>query len=142
MLIHARKLSQGAKSQHVGADCAQADGHCLYRAVENQLARNGDAGPIAGGYWGLRAQAAQRMRAHPDDYMPFISQVAPRIFALCSVRDSFRQESIAVTSCKHVIQRLQGQNRTLKDVGRQMAIHRKAAEEHSANLLNAWLWTA
>lgn len=47
----------------------RADGHCLYRSVEDQLSR-WQAGPpdVAA----LRAATAAWMRAHPDDYLPFL----------------------------------------------------------------------
>lgn len=58
----------------------QADGHCLYRAVEEQLGSSGgreELLPAPHDYWAVRAKAAAYMRAHPDQFMPFISQVAP-----------------------------------------------------------------
>ena len=56
----------------------QADGHCLYRAVEEQLGSGGreELLPAPHDYWAVRAKAAAYMRAHPDQFVPFISQVA------------------------------------------------------------------
>ena len=69
----------------------QADGHCLYRAVEDQLAapqaavgphdaaepsQDGDHAQPAGDYRALRHAAAHWMRGHPDHFLPFISQVS------------------------------------------------------------------
>lgn len=47
------------------------DGHCLYRAVEDQLALNPDSAPQHS-FMDLRSLAAAYMRAHPDDFMPFM----------------------------------------------------------------------
>lgn len=58
-----------------------ADGHCLYRAVAHQLtlpATNpGTAAATAGGgmtYQQLRTAAAQYIRAHPDEFVPFLME--------------------------------------------------------------------
>lgn len=50
----------------------QADGHCLYRAVSNQLQSNG-AGS-ADDHQAVRAKAAAYMRAHPDQFLPFMPE--------------------------------------------------------------------
>lgn len=51
----------------------KADGHCLYRSLEDQLAvANGGDTPAGLDYLGLRKKAAERLRAERDDYMPFI----------------------------------------------------------------------
>lgn len=63
----------------------RADGHCLYRAIEDQLAQQAPAAGPAGGDGGagsggqaaadvqaLRALAAAYIRSHADDFMPFI----------------------------------------------------------------------
>lgn len=55
--------------------CLQADGHCMYRAVEDQLeACDGDAVP----YEELREETASYMRAFPDDFRPFVTQVSQK----------------------------------------------------------------
>ena len=60
---------------------SQADGHCLYRSIEDQLSRQqqqqqeGQPSPtvaVPSGYQQLREQAAAYIRAHPDDFIPFI----------------------------------------------------------------------
>ncbi|KAG1674832.1 hypothetical protein FOA52_015219 [Chlamydomonas sp. UWO 241] len=48
----------------------QADGHCLYRSVADQLTQAGRV--PAPGYQELREQAAAYMRSHPDDFVPFV----------------------------------------------------------------------
>jgi OTU domain-containing protein 6 len=47
------------------------DGHCLYRAVEDQLALHPDTCPILS-YQQLRELAASYMRSHVEDFLPFI----------------------------------------------------------------------
>ncbi|XP_024397303.1 OVARIAN TUMOR DOMAIN-containing deubiquitinating enzyme 5 [Physcomitrium patens] len=47
------------------------DGHCLYRAVEDQLALHPNACPLLS-YQQLRELAASFMRSHPEDFLPFI----------------------------------------------------------------------
>ncbi|GBG65221.1 hypothetical protein CBR_g50012 [Chara braunii] len=47
------------------------DGHCLYRAVEDQLSVYG---PPKYDFMGLRALAAMYMRQHREDFMPFIGE--------------------------------------------------------------------
>ena len=54
---------------------SQADGNCLYRAVEDQLLQCGAAGEAAGGYSMLRARVAAHMREHAADYAPFVLPV-------------------------------------------------------------------
>eukprot|EP00246_Nothoceros_aenigmaticus_P013224 TRINITY_DN4469_c0_g1_i1.p1 TRINITY_DN4469_c0_g1~~TRINITY_DN4469_c0_g1_i1.p1 ORF type:complete len:318 (-),score=74.52 TRINITY_DN4469_c0_g1_i1:263-1216(-) len=49
----------------------KSDGHCLYRAVEDQLALHPDVAPQHS-FTALRSLAAAYMRAHPDDFVPFI----------------------------------------------------------------------
>eukprot|EP00195_Chlamydomonas_chlamydogama_P017882 CAMPEP_0202896522 /NCGR_PEP_ID=MMETSP1392-20130828/5518_1 /ASSEMBLY_ACC=CAM_ASM_000868 /TAXON_ID=225041 /ORGANISM="Chlamydomonas chlamydogama, Strain SAG 11-48b" /LENGTH=366 /DNA_ID=CAMNT_0049581913 /DNA_START=53 /DNA_END=1153 /DNA_ORIENTATION=- len=48
----------------------RADGHCMYRAIEDQLQQAGAASPPT--FQQLRERAAAHIRAHPDDFMPFI----------------------------------------------------------------------
>ncbi|KAK9822661.1 hypothetical protein WJX81_005494 [Elliptochloris bilobata] len=49
-----------------------ADGHCLYRAVEDQLLQCGAASEATGSYPALRARVAAHMREHAADYAPFV----------------------------------------------------------------------
>ncbi|KAJ3285971.1 OTU domain-containing protein 6B [Borealophlyctis nickersoniae] len=46
------------------------DGHCLYNAVAHQVTLH-DEGPVKS-YKELRHAAAEFMRNHPDDFMPFL----------------------------------------------------------------------
>lgn len=47
------------------------DGHCLYRAVGDQLTLHPDTCPILS-YQQLRELAASYMRSHAEDFLPFI----------------------------------------------------------------------
>lgn len=49
----------------------RADGHCLYRALEDQLGQSG--GPELD-YQALRTLAAKYIREHADEFLPFIMQ--------------------------------------------------------------------
>ncbi|KAI8147848.1 hypothetical protein BJV82DRAFT_593588 [Fennellomyces sp. T-0311] len=46
-----------------------ADGHCLYNAISNQLSKRYDQETT---YQELRKMAADYMRNHPDDFIPFL----------------------------------------------------------------------
>lgn len=54
----------------------RADGHCLYRSLEDQLCRElgapGGPPPAGCDFQSLRSRAAAYMRAHPDDYTPYL----------------------------------------------------------------------
>ena len=52
----------------------QADGHCLYRAVGDQLGSHINGAATAHELWGIRAKAAAYMRAHPDQFIPFMPE--------------------------------------------------------------------
>ncbi len=54
----------------------QPDGHCMYRAVQDQLSlrSNGDSHP-AQDVAELRKKTADYMRHHQDDFLPFLTQV-------------------------------------------------------------------
>ncbi len=54
----------------------QADGHCLYRAVGDQLGSHTNDAMEAGDLWAIRAKAAAYMRAHPDQFIPFMAEVS------------------------------------------------------------------
>ena len=54
----------------------KADGHCMYRSVEHQLAIRGDGGAVATDHVSLRRMTADRMRADEWDYRPFSEEFA------------------------------------------------------------------
>ena len=49
-----------------------ADGHCLYRAVAQQLMQHGSEG-VEEDYSACRRLAAAYMRSHPGDFLPYIA---------------------------------------------------------------------
>ncbi len=74
----------------MGENLLQADGHCMYRAVQDQL----EAGEEDPGldYQELRQETASYMRAFPDNFLPFINQVSCFILHL----EFARQLSLAL----------------------------------------------
>ena len=58
-----------------GSVAVQADGHCLYRAVNEQLRVHSNGSGAADDYWAIRAKAAAYMRAHSDRFLPFMPEV-------------------------------------------------------------------
>ena len=60
--------------QPLGRQIAEiaADGHCLYRAVAQQLMQHGSEG-VEEDYSGCRRLAAAYMRSHPGDFMPYVA---------------------------------------------------------------------
>ena len=80
---------------------SQADGNCLYRAVEDQLLQCGAASEAAGGYPALRARVAAHMREHAADYTPFVLPVHPPAKAVpspCPAQRCFWGNSAAASS--------------------------------------------
>ncbi|CAL8469587.1 g9128 [Coccomyxa elongata] len=76
-VIEERSLAELLSPLGLAVRSVPADGHCLYRAVEEQLGSSGgreELLPPPHDYWAVRAAAAAYMRAHPDQFMPFISQ--------------------------------------------------------------------
>ena len=69
---------------HLNPLPSQADGNCLYRAVEDQLLQCGAATEAAGGYPALRARVAAHMREHAADYAPFVLPVHPTADKPCT----------------------------------------------------------
>jgi len=76
----------------------QADGNCLYRAVEDQLRQCGADDEAPGSHAELRARVAAHMRAHAAEYAPFIVPVRhprrprlPRRAAPCAERPDGRR---------------------------------------------------
>ena len=72
--LHAGALMQPSTWQTVPF-LVQADGNCLYRAVEDQLLQSGAVTEAAGGHPVLRARVAAHMREHAADYAPFVLPV-------------------------------------------------------------------
>ena len=69
-MVENAKLEKKLKPLGLTVSEIKPDGHCLYRAVENQLAnRSGGASPYT--YQNLREMAASYMREHKTDFLPF-----------------------------------------------------------------------
>ncbi|XP_067281856.1 deubiquitinase OTUD6B isoform X2 [Pseudorasbora parva] len=63
------KLRQKLVERHLQIKEISSDGHCMYRAVEDQLKERGPTLCLKE----LRAQTAQYMRSHADDFLPFLT---------------------------------------------------------------------
>ncbi|KAI7798508.1 deubiquitinase OTUD6B [Triplophysa rosa] len=63
------KLKQKLAERHLQIKEISSDGHCMYRAVEDQLLVRGSAL----GFKELRAQTAQYMGSRVDDFLPFLT---------------------------------------------------------------------
>ncbi|KAK6324297.1 hypothetical protein J4Q44_G00066360 [Coregonus suidteri] len=63
------KLSQKLVERQLQIREISSDGHCMYRAVEDQLGQHGLGLTLKE----LRAQTAQHMRSHTDDFLPFLT---------------------------------------------------------------------
>uniref|UniRef100_A0A673KTM3 ubiquitinyl hydrolase 1 n=1 Tax=Sinocyclocheilus rhinocerous TaxID=307959 RepID=A0A673KTM3_9TELE len=63
------KLRQKLMERHLLIREISSDGHCMYRAVEDQLTERGATLSLKE----LRAQTAQYMRSHADDFLPFLT---------------------------------------------------------------------
>lgn len=63
------KLRAKLVQRHLQIREIPSDGHCMYQAVEDQLASRGQSV----GLNQLRAQTADFMRSHADDFLPFLS---------------------------------------------------------------------
>ncbi|CAK6949470.1 deubiquitinase OTUD6B isoform X1 [Scomber scombrus] len=67
-LMLAQKLSQ----QQLQIKEISSDGHCMYRAIEDQLAQRSKPGLIMS-VKELRCGTAEYMRSHADDFLPFLT---------------------------------------------------------------------
>ncbi|XP_013998714.1 deubiquitinase OTUD6B [Salmo salar] len=63
------KLSQKLVERQLQIREISSDGHCMYRAVEDQLGQHGLGLTLKD----LRAKTAQHMRSHADDFLPFLT---------------------------------------------------------------------
>lgn len=67
-LMLAQKLAQ----QQLQIKEISSDGHCMYRAIEDQLAQRPKPG-LSMSVKELRARTAEHMRGHADDFLPFLT---------------------------------------------------------------------
>lgn len=66
------KLTQKLAQQQLQIKEISSDGHCMYRAVEDQLAQRSTPG-LTMSVKELRSRTAEHMRGHVDDFLPFLT---------------------------------------------------------------------
>ncbi|XP_053190650.1 deubiquitinase OTUD6B isoform X2 [Scomber japonicus] len=66
------KLAQKLSQQQLQIKEISSDGHCMYRAIEDQLAQRSKPGLIMS-MKELRCGTAEYMRSHADDFLPFLT---------------------------------------------------------------------
>ncbi|TNN85699.1 OTU domain-containing protein 6B [Liparis tanakae] len=66
------KLAQKLAQQQLQIKEISSDGHCMYRAIEDQLAQRSEPGLITC-VKDLRSSSAEHMRGHADDFLPFLT---------------------------------------------------------------------
>ncbi|KAF8044836.1 hypothetical protein N665_6413s0003 [Sinapis alba] len=71
-MVENQKLDKKLKPMGLTISEIKPDGHCLYRAVENQLANLSGGGASPYTYQKLREMAAAYMRDHKTDFIPFL----------------------------------------------------------------------
>ncbi|KAM9838853.1 deubiquitinase OTUD6B isoform 2-T2 [Aulostomus maculatus] len=66
------KLAQKLSQQQLQIKEISSDGHCMYRAIEDQLARRSKP-ELTMSVKELRSRTAEHMRNHADDFLPFLT---------------------------------------------------------------------
>ncbi|XP_070777991.1 deubiquitinase OTUD6B isoform X3 [Enoplosus armatus] len=61
-------LAQKLALQQLQIKEISTDGHCMYRAIEDQLAQRSKVHVVE-----LRSRTAEHMRSHADDFLPFLT---------------------------------------------------------------------
>ncbi|XP_046875268.1 deubiquitinase OTUD6B [Hypomesus transpacificus] len=69
------KLSQKLSERQLQIREISSDGHCMYRALEDQLAQRG-VPSLTLSLKELRVHTAQQMRTHADDFLPFLTNTS------------------------------------------------------------------
>ncbi|KAM6318753.1 deubiquitinase OTUD6B isoform 2-T2 [Aegotheles albertisi] len=67
--LESQKLASLLASRHLEIKQIPSDGHCMYRAIEDQLKVSQNSWTVAT----LRSQAAKYMQSHFDDFLPFLT---------------------------------------------------------------------
>nr|XP_006636061.1 PREDICTED: OTU domain-containing protein 6B [Lepisosteus oculatus] len=67
--LEQQKLSKMLAERQLQIKHIPSDGHCMYRAVEDQLQERGGSYSLEQ----LRGRTAQYMRSHIDDFLPFLT---------------------------------------------------------------------
>lgn len=68
----ALKLAQKLSQQQLQIREISSDGHCMYRAIEDQLAQRSLSGGVMN-VKELRCRTAEYMRNHAEDFLPFLT---------------------------------------------------------------------
>ncbi|XP_069032897.1 deubiquitinase OTUD6B [Embiotoca jacksoni] len=66
------KLAQKLAQKKLQIKEISSDGHCMYRAIEDQLAQRSTPGSTTS-VKELRSRTAEHMRNHADDFLPFLT---------------------------------------------------------------------
>ncbi|KAM4540052.1 deubiquitinase OTUD6B [Odontesthes bonariensis] len=66
------KLAKKLAQQKLQIKEIPSDGHCMYRAIEDQLTQRSKP-ELTMSMKELRSRTAERMRSHADDFLPFLS---------------------------------------------------------------------
>ncbi len=77
----------------------QADGHCLYRAVGDQLGSPISGAAGADDLWAIRAKAAAYMREHPDQFVPFMPEACSSAAFLFGTRNALYVKGFRSFAC-------------------------------------------
>ncbi|KAL8181934.1 UNVERIFIED_CONTAM: OTU domain-containing protein 6B [Gekko kuhli] len=67
--LESQKLAHILSTRQLEIKQIPSDGHCMYRAIEDQLKEQQNSWTVAT----LRAQTAEYMRSHVDDFLPFLT---------------------------------------------------------------------
>uniref|UniRef100_A0A5F4W199 ubiquitinyl hydrolase 1 n=1 Tax=Callithrix jacchus TaxID=9483 RepID=A0A5F4W199_CALJA len=67
--VESEKLAQILAARQLEIKQIPSDGHCMYRAVEDQLKEKNCALTVVA----LRSQTAEYMQSHVDDFLPFLT---------------------------------------------------------------------
>ncbi|XP_075405618.1 deubiquitinase OTUD6B isoform X1 [Tenrec ecaudatus] len=67
--VESQKLAQMLAARQLEMKQIPSDGHCMYRAIEDQLKEEDGALTVAA----LRRQTAEYMQSHVEDFLPFLT---------------------------------------------------------------------
>ncbi|XP_050797175.1 deubiquitinase OTUD6B isoform X1 [Gopherus flavomarginatus] len=67
--LESQKLAQILAARQLEIKQIPSDGHCMYRAIEDQLKNQQNSWTVAT----LRSQTAEYMQSHVDDFLPFLT---------------------------------------------------------------------
>ncbi|XP_036914604.1 deubiquitinase OTUD6B isoform X2 [Sturnira hondurensis] len=67
--VEGEKLAQILAARQLEIKQVPSDGHCMYRAIEDQLQGQGSPLTVAA----LRSQTAEYLQSHMDDFLPFLT---------------------------------------------------------------------